>query len=270
MQKISFVKESFKESDGSVFDLNLLCSFDGFSVLVRHSESGDILVFQHYPFKLAAYQVLLRKIRELIIENKLLEQPFRKTTIFFGDKEISMIPESIYSEKLTEYLYPGRKRYETEMETIVIPVRQMGAYLVFKTGKDLFDYLTLRFTGAEITHEIYPIIHSSLVKPATLVHFHMHATWFYAFVSGEEGILMINSFEYKTDSDMLFYMLSVVSQFKMTYYPVTVSGWFDTNDPRMDIIKKYMPQARLTGTGSENNFKESDLVARYLYGIFPE
>jgi hypothetical protein len=267
MQNISFRDKSFSSADCHLYDLSIHCSPDGFSFLIQHSGTGSLLLCNHYPFGIAGYQMLLRKIMELIAGNELLNQSFRKTTILFGDRQLSLVPEMLWSEKLSEFLLSSGKKIEVELETIVVPVQQIGAFLVFKTGKELFETLNQAFPGAEITHEVYPILHHLNSNTESYLLFHMHSAWFYALSAKEGKLEFINSFDYKNETDMLFYMLSVIKEFNTGNQPVIVSGWIDPEDSRFILIKKHIPGAVLAFQNDGTLLSDGECASRYFYGF---
>ena len=267
MQNISFRDNAFSSTDCHLYDLSVHCSLDGLSILIQHSGSGSVLLCEHYPFRMAAYQMLPRKVRELISGNDLLNQTFRKTTILFGDRQFSLVPEPLWSEKLTEFIFSTEKKLEVETESIVVSLQQLGAFLVFRTGKELFETLNLLFPGAEITHEVYPLIQHLPSNSESRMHFHLHSSWFYALSLKEGKLEYIHSFDYQNETDMLYFMLLVIKEFNSENHPVTVSGWIDREDSRFDLLKKHIPEALLIGQNEGHGLSDGSWVSRYFYGI---
>jgi hypothetical protein len=262
MHPISFRDTVFSTADANQYDLSVFCSPDGISFLVI--QSGSVLLCEHYPFNMAGHQMVLRKIRDLAASHELFGQPFRKTTIHFGDRQISLVPETIWSEKPTEFIHGSEKKQDTETESVVVSLHQMGACLVFRTGKELFDYLNLVFPGAGITHEVVPLLQHLQSNRDTGIHFHMHSFWFYAILFQEGKLEFINSFQYKNETDMLYYMLSVVREFRSTHQPVFISGWIEPEDSRFILIKKHIPEVVLEGCINENILSDKGLASQYF------
>jgi hypothetical protein len=265
MQKLSFTDTSFSAAGSSLYELTVFCCPDGLSILIRQPEQKSVLHFRHTPFRYAGYELLLRRLKELIPDDELLGLPFRKTTIVLGDRHLVIVPGTLYSDKLPDYLFPERKKQETETETVVLPLGLLEANLVFLTGKELFDFLTVAFPGAEITHEMYPLILGSLSNPAPALIFHFHTGWFWALASGNGRIDFINYFEYQNETDMLYYMLSVVNHFRPENSPVFLSGQIDEEDSRFGMIRKYLPVARFAETAEI--IPDKIRIQRYLYGF---
>jgi hypothetical protein len=267
MQKISFRDDAFLPEDCHLYDLSIHCSLDGFSILIQHPGSGSVLLCEHYPFRMATSQMLLRKVRELITGNDLLKQTYRKTTILFGDRQFSLVPETLWSEKLTEFVFSTWKKQEIETEAIVVSLQQLGAFLVFRTGKELFETLNGVFPGAEITHEVYPLLHPLPTHPDSRVHFHLHSSWFYALSLKEGKLEYIHSFDYQNETDMLYFMLMVRKEYNPENHPVIISGWIDREDSRFDVIKKHIPEALFIDQYEGNGLKDASWVSRYFYSI---
>lgn len=266
MQNLSFTDSSFTAADSSRCELTIFCCPDSFSILIRQPEVNSVLHFRHIPLRYSGYHMLLRRLKELIPADEWLGLPFRKTTIVLGDRNLVMVPGSLYSDKLPDYLFPERKKQEEETETVVIPFGQVEANLVFLTGKELFDFLTVTFPGAEITHEIYPHLFAAQTIPTPALTFHFHWGWFWAIASANGRIEFVNSFEYQNETDMLYFVLSVVHNFREGDAPVFLTGQIGEEDSRFRMIKKYLPSARLPETAE--TVPDRIRVQRYLYGFF--
>jgi hypothetical protein len=265
MQNLSFTDSSFSAADSSRCELTIFCFPDSFSILVRQPEMKSVLHFRHTPFRYAGYHMLLRRLKELIPGDELLGLPFRKTTIVLGDRHLVIVPESLYSDKLPDYLFPEKKKQETETETVVISVGQTEANLVFLAGKELFDFLTVSFPGAEITHEMVPFLLAAQSNQTPVLTFHFHSEWFWAIATGNGRIEFVNSFDYQNETDMLYYVLSVVNNFRTGDAPVILTGQIGSDDSRFRMISKYIPSAFLPETAE--TVPDKIRIQRYLYGF---
>jgi hypothetical protein len=267
MQKISFRDNAFLPTDCHLYDLSVHCSLEGLSILILRPGSESLLLCDHYPFGNAGYQILHRKIREWISGHDLLNRTFSKTTILLGDRQVSLVPETLFSEKLSEFLFSAGKKQELETESVVVELQQMGANLIFRTGMELFETLNLVFPGAEVTHEVVPLLQHLVTNPDSRMHFHMHSSWFYALAVKEGKLEFINSFDYKNETDMLYYMLSVIREFNHRNHPVVISGFIDPEDSRFILIKKHLPGVIPADQYMGNPLPDRGWTSRYFYGL---
>jgi len=267
MHQFDFTASSFDPAGSGACHLSLCCGSDGLTVLVHDRSAEQLLICRHWPFTSSGYQLLLRKIREIISGEEMFQLPFGKTTILLGEKQLTLVPESLYTPRMAEMLFPPVRKHDTGLETVVVPVPETSAYLLFRTGKDVYDYLSLTFPGAEIRHELNLMLHLPDGQESTL-SFHLHDSWFYA-VSKENGkLLMANSIEYRSPSDLLYYALALSREFNPENHPVILSGWMAADDPRLELLRKYIPGMLWAGDINTLPEKVGNSTFRSFYGLF--
>jgi hypothetical protein len=267
MQDIVLKDNSFNMTGCADSDLYIQVGTDGFSFLVRDPVSKAIRQFHLYPFNSSGSHLIIRKIRDILAENEILQQSFSKTTLLFTDRRFTLIPEILYSDKLTDFLLQVKQKQGEESETIVVPIQQIKAFLAFSVSKDLFDFLTTTFPGIIVSHEIYPLIHNTGLLNTPVLNFHIHSSWFYALTFGAKGMEFLNTFEYRNETDMVYYMLSVMEQLNQSTLPVVISGKIDRDDVLFSVIRKYIPRAEIAAYDVENHPLKEGFPCHYLPGI---
>ncbi|HNX78451.1 MAG TPA: DUF3822 family protein [Prolixibacteraceae bacterium] len=267
MHQFDFTASSFDPAGSGACHLSLCCGSDGLTLLIHDLSAEQLLVCRHYPFTSSGYQLLLRKIREIISREEIFKLSFGKTTIFLGEKQLTLVPESLYTPRMAEMLFPPVKKHDSGLETVVVPVPETAAYLLFRTGKDVYDYLSLTFPGAEFRHELNPLLHLPEGQESILF-FHLHDSWFYAVAKEHGKLLMANSYEFRSPNDLLYYALAVSREFNPENHPVVLSGWIAADDSRLETLRKYIPG--LEWAGDMNTLQESgeDRSFRSFYGLF--
>ena len=153
------------------------------------------------------------------------------------------------------------------MEVIAVPVRTQGALLVFRTGKEIYDYLTLTFPGAAIFHEVLPLLQQTAGQESGL-WFHLHDSWFYAVSLDAGKVNFLNSFEFRSETDMLYFMLAVNREFNPGNHPVILSGWIAPEDPRIALMRRYFPGMIWQGDSGPVTESGGNPAFRSFYSLF--
>jgi len=267
MQEFDYKDSSFNLEDCATSDLFIHTGADGFSFLVRNANTLAIRQFHLHSFNSSGTHLLIRKIRESVEGNELLQQSFSKTTLLLTDRSFSMIPESVYSDKLTDFLYHNKRKHDEK--TVVVPVQHKNAFLTFSVAHDLFDFLTMMFPGAAVSHEIVMLSQNSEALGYPHIHFHFHAGWFYALSCNSAGLEFVNTFEYRNENDLIYFILSLTQTLEMGTLPVILSGRIVKGDNLFNSIRKYIPKAEITEFNSDIQPGMENFPSQYLPGIIP-
>jgi len=269
MQEYIFQDTSFVLTESAQYNLSIQVSLDGFSFVVHHPITRAIPVFHYHPFLNPGHQFIHRKIKDIIADNELLRQPYGQTEILFSAPLFFLLPAILFSDKLGHYLLQSKPGFTEEYETIVIPLQQPESHLVFAAGKMVYDYLTGIFPGAAISHEVTRLIHYTLSGQAPLLHFHMHDTWFYALENNGKGIGFLNTFDYRSETDLIYFMLSVLSKIKIKAgsIPVTLSGPVSFDSEKLRMIREHIPNAAVAAFPDRLTSAPGNLPFHCLPGI---
>lgn len=267
MHPFSFRDSSCDLTDCSEYEISIQTGLDGFSFIIRRLQSGEIVLFKRLPFNVSSDYLQIKKINEAISENEVLNHVFTNTTILFAEPHFSLIPEACYADNLAGWLLTAGLKPGEETESVIIPVNRMNAFLAFSTGRELYNFLTSRFTGASVSHEIYPLIRNILSAGQPVIRFHLHNHWFFAAGFNEGHMEFLNSFRVENDTDLVYFMLSVLEQPELKGLPVTLSGWINPEDQRYAAIKKYIPRADMAVAGESSHVIPTGIPYHFLPGI---
>lgn len=235
----STIKHSLSElTDLSLCDLSIHAGHDGFLFFAENCETGKIIFRQQFRFFTENTNILVRKIREIIENHKVLRGSYRTTTVYLAESNFSLIPEPFFSEKIANY--PLSLRQKSERETIVLPLHYLDAFLIFNTGNHLIGFFSETFPGCLISHEISPVIHRLKNNFTSFINFHIHSSWFYSIAMINNKIDMVNTFEYRNDEDLVFFILTVINHYDPDNVPVLISGWDDEIESNYQLIRKFV------------------------------
>ncbi len=240
-------------------ELSIRAGLDGFSFYTT-GEAGEIFL-KNYEFLIEKENLLLRKLTELLTEPELAGHPFNTVTVYFTGKEINLIPESYFSEKLKKFSLSTKYHTGDERETFRVQLPGIGANLLFYVPVKLTVFFSTAFPGCRFSHEIIPLLQYAGTRKDSFIALLLHATWFTCVVV-EEGILsLINTFGYHHDNDLLFFILSLANYFRMENKPILISGRGHRFDEKLGLIRNYLAGAKEFSffPGQELSLREPDL-----------
>ncbi len=267
MQDLTFRKETFDLSDSLRYELSIQASLDGFLFVIK--DSGRIICFSRQGFSYPNENLLLRRIREIYDEQGFPGHSFLKTEIFMSGPDFSLIPQPLFSGKLASRILAGDAKTTPGSEILCMPLENMDATLIFSGSPVLLSFFRENHPGCMIGHEVSLLLRNFARSGSPALFIHVHATWFYAISFNDKGLNFLNTFQYQTPEDFLYYLLSVVALPEVEGLPVYFSGDVDGEHPCFNLARKHLPHAEIFRNlpGSELPGGGSEIPVQLLPGI---
>jgi hypothetical protein len=142
------------------------------------------------------------------------------------------------------------------------------AMVAFSIPKNIAEFLTEKYTGCTVEHEVSKLISNlSTIPDALFVHF--HNSWFYAISGSEDRLSFINSFEFREVTDILYYLIAVIQHLGLKENPVYLSGEIGQNDEKFLFLKKNLPRVEILKSlpGKPVSFIAGDVPFQMLPGL---
>ncbi|WP_158524863.1 DUF3822 family protein [Mesonia sp. K7] len=231
--------------------LSILVTQDGFSFSIGNENS--ITDYQSKYFKKPQNPDKLLQEMSLLLEKEVFKKyavQDLQLRVTYSNSLFTIVPESYFDENhLTDYLKFNTKLLATDFvtydetqtgdaKTVYIPYVNINNYLFEKFGE--FDYqhlatLLLNSLEAEENNED---------KKAHLEIFETH---FYLRVSENKKLILLNSFNYQTKEDLLYYVLFTFEQLHLdpNTLAVSLSGKIKENDEIYSLLYRYIRNVKL-------------------------
>lgn len=241
MEELSFRKTTFELSACSRYELSIQASLDGFLFSVVASETGEILWWESRRWDFPGYSQLLRRIGEEFDSREMPGPSFSQVRVHLADPRFALIPQPLFSGKMASRLMQGEKSPSHDTELVITALQQADATLVFPAAETLLTFFRDKYPGCLIGHELALLIRNFGKQETNGVFIHLHDHWFsmISFRNGKADV--VNTFEYHSPGDLLYYLLSFLSLPGNAGTPVTLSGRTSETDERFLFLKKHIP-----------------------------
>lgn len=240
-----FVDESFSESVSADCDLYLVQEDSRWVHCAFHQKKNKFLLLKSYNKegrKIYDYEKELNRLKESSPE---LKFKYRQVVYMDGGHRISLIPQPLYREdslagffSLNHKLLPSEKLHAD-------PVKKIEAYLLYSLPGQMQRDLEKHFPEVKIRYAVTAFLEGINIQyksdegPTVFIDVddeHMKIA-----VQDKSKLSFCNIFEYKTDEDLLYYLLFVSEQLELNpdktdYY---FSGYLFKNSELFRLIWKY-------------------------------
>jgi len=231
------------ENDFSRYDFTIQAGLDGLLFYASREDTGEITLFNKFPFVTGKENLLLRKCREIFSGQADRWGKFRTTTLYLPEPVFTLVPEHLFSGRVVNFNLTGADKPSDEKEVILMQYHQTKAVLAFSPGRNLTRFFTATFPGCIITHELSRILQLSQGINGSFLLFSLHSSWFFCTLFNNSRLEAANCCRFRDNADLLFFILSYAKELLHENIPVYLSGWGDGFEEKQLLIKKYLPKA---------------------------
>ncbi|HUS02061.1 MAG TPA: DUF3822 family protein [Chitinophagaceae bacterium] len=196
------------------------------------------------------------RLKEIFNEQPLLHKTYKKIFISYSGEESALLPEELYkpgeNELLLDTLYGDQ--HESAVTTDLVADKKI--YNVYRMPAEIHKVLVEQFPIAAFSHH-----HSLLIKqdfPGTdlLKVIFFRESFIAILIKGGE-LQVIQTYQYKSGTDVVYHLLNICRQFKMENIPLQTGGMIDVDSDLQKELHHYFQQITFDKPPAEYEFTDS-------------
>ena len=270
MHDICFIDKSFDHEQSNLYHLSIQISLDGFSYAILDIPKGKYTVLKSFNFFLKRPRLLFMKVKEVMSEDQYLNLKFKSVDIIYSTENFTLVPQAFYqhgsADKYFGFNHETDKGYY--VEKTLLPKAE--SWCIFNVPENLKEYLSLKFPKASMKHNLFPFVEKALKENKNFpyrkqVHLNFSRTYFELIVLSGTKLLLCNQFNYAGESDVIYYILYVFDQLKLSpdSTELIFHGRFHQTEPMYQTLKKYIRKSTFAKPTSTFNYS-------YTFNQLPE
>jgi hypothetical protein len=247
MADINLVDKSYSKDNSAHYHLSIQIDTDGLSFCILDIQKKHYIVFQKYVFgKSSDIVALIDKLEKCFEEDEILKASFNSSSCIYLTQKSTLIPSAFFDEmNLRDYFEFNHPLEELdEIHYNIIP--DIDASNVFAIPTYLANLLYSKFRGLKIYHQATPFIKSALkdFKPSSSVHINLNTGFFDVVIKQGNRLILYNTFLYQNETDMLYYVLFIINQLKLSpeKIPMTICGEMSDRVSFQESLSKFIPK----------------------------
>ncbi len=201
-----YSNEKFNFSNTQNLSLFIEVGFRHFNACVtENNNTSDILYIENLHFE---------NINQLESQSKVLQYTFGKVIVSFTNETFTLIPEAIFEEgNLSDYLNLNLGDLKNEIERFST-IKNHGCINAYRINSDWIDFFEKQFKNVIFLHSSSVFLNlSSINKQAENELFlNIYNNHFYIAYFIENKLNLLNSFEFKTEPDLIYLMLFLTQE----------------------------------------------------------
>jgi hypothetical protein len=251
MYDLNLLDETFIRNLTHQYQLSIQTSLNGLSFSILDLQKLKYIVFRNYPFSSIQNKQEISEYMNLCFKNDdLLTLPYKHINFMYVGERSTLVPSEFFDTKNAESIFKFNYRLDEDSLVFYNQLTPSNIFNVFGIPGNLYKSVTKLFGQINVYHHA-----TSFVR--LLVEDSEKSTQpkFYVYLSSElinigialKGkLLYFNTFSYQNNTDILYYILSVLEQYKLSPKDTEVyfSSAIEEHDALFEFLNDYLNQIR--------------------------
>jgi len=240
------------------YDLSVQISFDRVSFCILDTIRKKFVLIREFEPEIQNY-LNRDKIYEYISKDDFLSRHYRKVHIITPSPKFTLIPAPLYDQSRMEDYFNFNHIREEGSLIISDRVANPDAFIVYTIPEELSSIIDKYFEGSQRMHNIKPILtHITDSKKGVhdnYIHLHIEKEFFNIVVFSHSTLKLCNSFNYKSGSDILYFLLSSFRNLGLRHEEtVYLSGLTKPGDNFSLLLSGYLRNVRYSMPSNKCSF----------------
>jgi hypothetical protein len=251
-------------------ELCVQLSLDGFSYSIVSALDKSCLLFRYYKFNnLMLIDELVRKTESVLSIDNHLNAEFSKVDITYISQNSSIIPSEFFTTENLKKFFEFSHNLAEYDELHYSPLPAIDAYNVFSIPGYLSQIFYSTYQSVKFNHQATNLINygikNTVENPVILVG--LNSAFFDLVVMENNKLVLSNSYQYTTQSDLIYFFLYACKQLKLDFEKANVYAFGEslTNHLLIDEIASQVNEVIVPDLKSLSSCKNlsSNQVAQF-------
>ncbi|MGB0523881.1 MAG: DUF3822 family protein [Flammeovirgaceae bacterium] len=272
------ISPSYKIKDSS-FDVNLIAKYDLYlqlhlnhlNICVFDTEGNQCLLFESYSFEgVDSTASVLDCLKGIWENNNLLTAGhWHKVICINVNRDFVFIPYEHYNEEAAINYLMLNCQFDKETHTLHhIKHYELDAVCYFPVNHVLEEWVNDQYKNIAVQHAHFNscFLHGLLANDQETLAISIHPELLSIVLLENKKIKFINSFPYNTANDILYFILFVLDELKLSAEDAKLMLWSQEDDIEeiVSLLQKYVRNVELGGRPSNLSFPEDfDLLPEH-------
>jgi hypothetical protein len=270
MLQFELLDETFDLNLTSSYHLSIQADLDGFLYAILNPGSEKYLGLKQYTFKdLQTGDDLYDQIQKVMREDPLLQNQYGSVSCMHPDSRSTLLPAALFDrDQLKSYFVFNHPLGDLE-ELQYNYLKHLDAYVIFPLYHEIANLYLESWVNTNFYHPVTALLEEVLGHGQGLsVSIHLYARHFDIIVSDGQKLRFNNSFTYRTEEDILYFILFVFDKLELDQEntPVFLSGFMDKLSERPSFFRRYFKKISFRNAPAEFQYPPVfDKIQEHFY-----
>jgi hypothetical protein len=243
-----FIDETFDLNQSKNYYISIQAGLNGYSFSVLDPIRNKYVLLKHFPFpEELTVELLEEKIDEINGNDEFLTREYKSVLFAYQGPKYTIIPEPLFKKDNLRTYFEFNHFLEEYDEIHYNQLRNIDAFNLFVIPSRLAMLIKRSFTNVRYFHHVTPFIENGLMEHGakgskTTVLVNLYGGYADIVVTGGGRMLLCNTFPWKTEQDLVYFILYIYEQLKLQgeETPLVISGELKKDSSTYDLLKNYI------------------------------
>ncbi len=250
MQNFAFVDETLDINITQSYYLSIQVSLNGLSFCILDPVRNKYIALSHQNFETdLIFDDFLNTIEEYIKKNELLNRTFKSTKLIWLTDKNTLIPNSFFKKENLKKYFEFNQKLDDLDEIHYKKLKYVDACSIFIVPNQIANIFIKQFPDLNFYNQQIPFIEHTLFKyhsESKKVFVNVNDEFIDLSITENGKLLLYNNFVYKTESDMIYFIMYVFDQFNLNTENIELilSGFIDKKASIYSKLKGFISHIR--------------------------
>ena len=243
-----FIDETFDLNQTRNYHISIRAGLDGYSFSVLDPLRNKYILLKHFNFPPElTLSDLEDKICELNKNDEFLSREYKSAYFAYQSAKYTLIPAPLFKKDNLRKYFEFNHYLDDLDEIHYNRLRNIDAYNLFVIPSGVAGEMKKAFENIRYFHHVTPFIENGILQHGgkgtrRSVLINVHGKYAEIVVLQGDKMLLCNTFPWKSDEDLVFYILYVYEQLKLggEDIPLIISGEMHKRSTTYDMLKGYI------------------------------
>jgi len=275
---IVFIDETFDINQTKNYNISIQAGLNGYSFSVIDPVRNKYILLKHIAFKgEMTTRLLEEKIEELQKSDEFLARDYKNVLFSYQSPKYTLIPGPLFNKDNLRTYFEFNHHLDDLDEIHFNRFKSTDAYNIFIIPAEISGIIHRSFGNVNYFNQATPLAEAGMVKHGGKSSHRVAVANIYgnfmdiAVIQGEK-LLLCNTFPWKSDEDLVYFILYVYEQLKLDGEdtPLFISGEMKKNSGIYDILRSYIRKTKFEKRNDQfvYSYTLNDVDAHWFVNLF--
>ena len=246
MQDFAFVDETLDINLTQSYYLSIQVNLNGLSFCILDPVRNKYIALSHQNFENdLAFDDLLNTIENIVKKNDFLSHSYKSIKFIWLSNKNTFIPSSYFNKENLKKYFEFNQKLDDLDEIHFKELKYVDAYSVFVIPYQIANIFIKQFPDLNFFNQQIPFIEHALFKyhsESKKVFVNVNDEFIDLSITENGKLLLYNNFVYKTELDMIYFIMYVFDQFNLNTEntELILSGFIDKKTSIYSKLKGFI------------------------------
>jgi len=279
MNNIEITDSDLDKRNSIFYRLSIQLALNGFSFCIVDTRNNKILELKnksipHDTIENFPIDYYCQYLYDFIINEPLFKLNFKAINVVYITKQSTLVPTPVYEKDGVNSIFLSNMKMVEEEIVLSNKIKLFDAYSVFSIPDCVKRVLSRQFVNFNILHQSDSLIQCAMKNSSDNSDVNLFLNINYSvidiLVTKSNKLLFYNSYAYKNDDDIVYYLVNVNEQLDSNnrVKQIILSGYINANNELLDKINAFFNEVSFVDINKHfndlDNYKEIPLHNHFV------